>query len=92
MGGWTKSLTWRRVAKRGEIENFLLRHNKRHFQQVAMEESPPSLAYFQDLLSECGTSNLSTRLLEGKITSELDEFPSVVRKWILQFRRTEEEK
>ena len=57
-----------------------------------MEESPPSLAYFQDLLSEYGTSDLSTRLLEGMITTELDAFPSVVRKWILQFRRTEEEK
>ena len=57
-----------------------------------MEESPPSLAYFQDLLSKYGTLDLSTRLLEGEITSELDEFPPVVRKWILQFRHTEEEK
>ena len=91
-GGGAKPITWRRITERGEIENFLLRRNKRHLQQVAMEESPPSLAYFQDLLSEYGTSDLSTRLLEGEITTELDAFPSVVRKWILQFRRTEEEK
>ena len=50
------------------------------------------MAYFQDLLSEYCASDLSMRLLEGEITSELDKFPPVVRKWILQFRRTEEEK
>ena len=59
---------------------------------MAKESSPPSEDYFQQLTDDYGMSPLANKVLEGEVTTELDQFPATVRAWIQQFKRTEKEK
>ena len=43
-------IEWMRVTDKDELEKHLNQRNKRHLQQMAMEDSPPSQDYFQPLL------------------------------------------
>ena len=74
------------------MEKHLLMRNKRHLQQMSMEDSPPSQAYFHAILDNYGTSSMAHKLLDGEITNELDNFPPVIRTWLQQFQRTDDEK
>ena len=73
------------------MENHLLERNTCHLQQMAKEETPPSQAYVQEVLSNCGTSVTSGKILEDEVTTELDQFPWVIRVWLQQFTRTKKE-
>ena len=87
-----RRIEWQRVSDKEEIETLLMQRNKRHLQQMAKEESPPSQQYFDDLLDNFGASPLADKVLEGEVTNDLDQFPHVIREWLKQFTRTEEER
>ena len=80
---------WVRPTKKEAIKKYLSEPNKCHLQQMTKEGSPPSRQYFQDLLNNYGNSEVAENILEGEITTELDAFPEVLRKWLLLMRRTE---
>mgnify|MGYP003325952949 CR=1 FL=1 len=86
-----KPLEWKRVTEKCEIEDHLLRRNKRHLQQTALEECPPTQCYFSDILERFGTGPKAVELLKGHVTSDVSRFPPTIRAWLKQFRRTEEE-
>ncbi|KAL7534080.1 hypothetical protein ACHAWF_011768 [Thalassiosira exigua] len=81
------TISWRRLSDKKEMEAHLLRRNKRHLQQVAMEATPPSQGYFETILSDA-----ADELLEGETTSDMTQFPPVVRTWLRQFRRSDKDK
>ncbi|KAL7523119.1 hypothetical protein ACHAWF_000380, partial [Thalassiosira exigua] len=84
-------ISWRKVTDKEEMEKHLMQRNKCHLQQMAYEESPPSRSYFDDILSEYGTSDVADNLLDSDVSTDLRKFPPVVRAWLRQFRRTKEE-
>jgi hypothetical protein len=62
---------WRDVTDPQEINDTLLKRNKRHLQQVDREGGPGTKQPFQDLYENYGTNDLVDELLEtGKITTE----------------------
>ena len=87
-----KRTKWQRITDKKEIERLLLQRNKRHLQQMTKEGSPPSRAFFQDVLNNYGNSETAEKILEGEITDELDEFPQVLREWLLLMKRTTHER
>ena len=82
-GALIQPTKWRRVTDGAEVEAIILQQNKRHLQQMASESSPLSMNYFQKVTKNFGASPLSNKLLDGKITDELDAFPPAVRAWLL---------
>jgi hypothetical protein len=88
-GSLSSPITWTRVTDCREIETALLQQNKRHLQQVTMELSPTSQPYFNDLLSDYGTSATVIQLLNGDVTTDLSRFPPVAATWLWQFKRTQ---
>ncbi|KAL7546462.1 hypothetical protein ACHAWF_009794, partial [Thalassiosira exigua] len=92
VGTLGRNISWKRLTEKSEMEAHLLRRNKRHLQQVAMESTPPSQGYFESILSEFGTSNAADDLLEGETTNDMTQFPPVVRTWLGQFRRNDDDR
>ncbi|KAL7548720.1 hypothetical protein ACHAWF_017511 [Thalassiosira exigua] len=92
VGTLGRGISWKRLTEKSEMEAHLLRRNKRHLQQVAMEPTPPSQGYFESILSEFGTLNAADDLLEGETTNDMTQFPPVVRTWLGQFRRNDDDR
>ena len=67
-------IKWKQISDKNEMENHLLERNKRNLQQMAKKETPPSQEYFQEVLSNSGTSTTSTKILEDEVTTDLDQF------------------
>ena len=88
-GALIRPIEWRRVTNKVEIETILLQRNKRYLQQMASGPSPPNKECFQKVTENFGVSLLADKLLEGKITNELDSFPPTVRAWLLQFKHSD---
>ena len=59
---------------------------------MLLKSNPPSINYFQKVMENFGASTLADKLLDGKITDELDQFPPTVRAWLLQFKRRDKER
>ena len=74
------------------MEAHISEWNKRHLQQMTMEESPPSYAYFREILEDHGCSPLADKILEGEVTSDLDKFPPAVKQLLVNMKRTDQEK
>jgi hypothetical protein len=58
------------------MQEWLRRRNKRHLEQMYVEERPPTKQEFQQILSEHGTSEIAMAILDGTIdpsTLGLDE-------------------
>ncbi|KAL7535926.1 LOW QUALITY PROTEIN: hypothetical protein ACHAWF_005313 [Thalassiosira exigua] len=70
-------ITWCRISNKDEMEKHLMQRNKCHLQQIAYEESPPSQSFFDNILSEYGTSRAADNLLEGDVTNDIGKFPPV---------------
>ena len=56
-----KPVEWIRITEKAEIERRLIERNKRHLQQIAMGNAPPSLEYFSDLQKIMETPTWQTR-------------------------------
>ena len=59
--------TWRVVDDADEMEEWLLRCNKRHLQQMYVEERPPTTPVLKGLMSNHGTSKTADKLLSGEL-------------------------
>jgi hypothetical protein len=92
VGTYIGPIQWRKVVDSEEMESILLERNKKHLQQVAMEEAPPTQPEFRTLFDDYGCGPNSDRVLEGEVTSDLEQFPTVVRTWFQTLKRTEKEK
>jgi hypothetical protein len=49
------------------MQEWLRRRNKRHLNQMHVEERPPTRAEFQKILAEHGTSEIALGILNGTI-------------------------
>ena len=60
-----KAPTWTRVTKPEEMESWLMRRNKRHLQQMYIEQSPLTTEAFAPILEDYGTSTITDEILGG---------------------------
>eukprot|EP00956_Cyclotella_meneghiniana_P030597 scaffold77517_cov56-Cyclotella_meneghiniana.AAC.2 len=75
--------TWSRVTKPEEMEQWLLKRNKRHLQQMYIENCPPTMSNFAPILEEYGTSSKAKQVLNGECDLEsLNLSPEM--KWFLE--------
>jgi hypothetical protein len=84
--------TWQTVDKPDEMQEWLMRRNKRHLNQMHAEERPPTRKEFQSILAEHGTSETAMAILNGTLdpsTIGLDKDATNFIKSLA--RRTEEE-
>eukprot|EP00956_Cyclotella_meneghiniana_P028262 scaffold65213_cov39-Cyclotella_meneghiniana.AAC.1 len=68
--------SWRTVEDPSEMQEWLRKRNKRHLNQMYIEERPPTKVEFQSILSQHGTSEVALGILDGAIdpsTLGLDE-------------------
>ncbi|KAL7505232.1 hypothetical protein ACHAXN_004474 [Cyclotella atomus] len=69
---------WRDVTDQKELEELLLQRNKRHLQQIEMEEGPSMRPPISDLCKNFGINPTVDKLLEnGTITSEHNISPEM---------------
>ena len=59
--------TWTKVTKPDEMEEWLMRRNKRHLQQMYIEQSPPTTKEFEPILADHGTSSITDEILNGTV-------------------------
>ncbi|KAL7531035.1 hypothetical protein ACHAXR_003811 [Thalassiosira sp. AJA248-18] len=87
-----RPIAWTKISDKSRIEQCLMERNKRHLQQMAMEDNPPSQSAFEDLLGNYGCNPTADRLLDGDLTTDINSFPCVVRTWLSHIQRTDQEK
>ncbi|EED87047.1 predicted protein [Thalassiosira pseudonana CCMP1335] len=83
---------WTTISKASEMEHWLLRRNKRHLQQMYLEESPPTLPSFTAIMGEHGTSEAVDTILEGEFDIDGTGLPPQMKQWLKSMQRTSEEK
>ena len=59
--------SWRTIEDPAEMQEWLRRRNKRHLNQMHVEERPPTRVEFQQILAEHGTSEIAIGILDGTI-------------------------
>ena len=84
-------IEWKKISDKEEMEKLLMERNKRHLQQMAMENTPPSTKNTKEAIKFDGTDEKGDRILRNEVTTELDQFPRVIRTWFRQFTRSKEE-
>jgi hypothetical protein len=62
VGTYIGPIQWRKVVDSDEMEEILLERNKKHLQQVAMEEAPPTQPEFRELFDDYGCGPNSDRV------------------------------
>ena len=78
-----KLATWKKVTKPEEMEEWLLKRNKRHLQQMYLENCPPTKSNFAPILEDYGTSATAKDILNGDYDLEsLNLSPEM--KWFLE--------
>ena len=73
------SPTWKVVDDADEMNDWLLRRNKRHYQQMRLDNRPPMRLEFAPILSEQGTSTIVDDILDGNYDPA--ELGLAVKKW-----------
>ncbi len=87
---------WEAITSQQEIERRILQRNKRHLQQVAMEEGPSTQAPVKQFVSAERTEEVR-QILDGKYqvsdqtTSETMEISNTLATWMGQLKQTEKE-
>jgi hypothetical protein len=89
--GVTGPIKWKKIIEKDEMEAILLLRNKKHLQQVAMEEAPPTQPELRTLFDDYGCGPNSDKILDGELTEEIESFLTVVRTWLQNLRRSEKE-
>eukprot|EP01082_Thalassiosira_pseudonana_P000020 g42.t1 g42 contig1:95429-95875(+) len=84
--------TWRKITNVDEMEQWLLRRNKRHLQQMDLEESPPTLPPFTALMGDHGTSTTVDAILEGTFDIDSTDLPEQMKAWLKTMKRTPAER
>ena len=84
--------SWRQIDDPAEMQEWLRRRNKRHLNQMHVEKRPPTLAAFQSVLAEHGTSEVAQAILEGTFDPSTLEMGEGIEIFIKGLQRREEEK
>eukprot|EP01082_Thalassiosira_pseudonana_P016004 g13600.t1 g13600 contig9:10029-12311(+) len=84
--------TWRKITNMEEMEQWLLRRNKRHLQQMYLEDSPPTLPSFAAMMGEHGTSTTVDAILDGTFDIDSIELPEQMKAWLKTMKRTPAER
>jgi hypothetical protein len=85
-------IQWSKVTKPEEIENWLLRRNKRHLQQMYFEKSPPTTAQFEHILADYGTSAVADAILNGDYDSSSLQMGPEMEYFIKSLKMTQKER
>ena len=83
---------WTKISKVSEMEHWLLRRNKRHLQQMYLEESPPTHLSFTEIMGEHGTSEAVDVILDGEFDIDGTDLPTQMKQWLKSMQRTSTEK
>eukprot|EP01082_Thalassiosira_pseudonana_P014896 g13554.t1 g13554 contig8:946492-947667(+) len=83
---------WKKITKASEMEDWLLRRNKRHLQQMYLEESPPTHQSFTTITGHHGTSETVDAILEGDYNIDGTDLPLQMKQWLKTMQRTPKEK
>eukprot|EP00956_Cyclotella_meneghiniana_P035927 scaffold119601_cov26-Cyclotella_meneghiniana.AAC.1 len=84
--------TWTKVTKPEEMEDWLMRRNKRHLQQMYVEQSPPTTAEFEPFLAEHGTSSLTDEILNGTLDLEGFDLSKEMKLFLKSLQQTPKER
>ena len=84
--------TWRTIDEAKEMDEWLLRRNKRHYQQMHIENRPPVREEFEPVLSEQGTSSIVDEILAGTFDPAQLDSSEEMAEFIKKLKMTPEEK
>jgi hypothetical protein len=85
-------IEWLEITDSAELEEWFLRRNKKHLQQMWADHSFPASEEFSPFMAEHGTSSVVQDLLDGKLDIESYGFPHETNEVLRVFQRTPEEK
>ncbi|KAL7506238.1 hypothetical protein ACHAXN_003506 [Cyclotella atomus] len=84
--------SWRIVDDPAEMQEWLRRRNKRHLNQMHVEQRPPTRAEFQSVLAEHGTSEVAQAILDGTFDPTTLKMDEGIETFIQGLQRREKEK
>ena len=84
--------SWRTVDDPAEMQEWLRRRNKRHLNQMHVEQRPPTRAEFQSVLAEHGTSEVAQAILDGTFDPTTLGMDEGTETFIRGLQRREKEK
>eukprot|EP00956_Cyclotella_meneghiniana_P045763 scaffold383125_cov202-Cyclotella_meneghiniana.AAC.1 len=73
------------------MEEWLMRRNKRHLQQMYIEKSPPTTEAFAPVLADYGTSELTDEILNGTVDLETLDVSDEMKLLLKSLKRTPDE-
>jgi hypothetical protein len=88
----TELLSWAEITDGDEMEQWFLRRNKKHLQQMWADHSFPTSDAFRPFAEEHGTCNLVQDLLDGKLDIDSFDYSDEAKEVLKVFQRTSEEK
>ena len=65
-----------------------MRRNKRHLQQMYIEQSPPTTAEFEPFLAEHGTSSITDEIFNGTLDLEGFDLSDEMRLFLQSLQQT----
>ncbi|KAL3802447.1 hypothetical protein ACHAWO_004749 [Cyclotella atomus] len=84
--------SWRTVDDPAEMQEWLRRRNKRHLNQMHVEQRPPTRAEFRSVLAEHGTSEVAQAILDGTFDPTTLGMDEGIETFIRGLQRPEKEK
>jgi hypothetical protein len=87
-----EQLSWTEVTESGELEEWFIRRNKAHLQQMWTDGSFPTSPDFRPFLEDYGTGETVQELLNGEFNIDQSNFTDEVKEVLRVFQRTDKER
>ncbi|KAL7552654.1 hypothetical protein ACHAWF_015884 [Thalassiosira exigua] len=85
------TILWRDVTSQSEMETLILERNKRHLQQMAIEEGPTEKEPLLSMRDNYGLNDTTEEMLDGRYVTERDAPPAFAA-WVKALFQSEKEK
>ncbi|KAL7551610.1 hypothetical protein ACHAWF_018082 [Thalassiosira exigua] len=85
------NVLWRDVTSQAEMENLILERNKRHLQQMAIEDGPSESEPLLSMRDNYGFNKMTKDILDGVFTTEHEVSPALAA-WIKALCQTNKER
>ncbi|KAL7523356.1 hypothetical protein ACHAWF_000490 [Thalassiosira exigua] len=82
----TEAPKWQNVTNSKEIEKWLAKRNKRHYQQVWQEKAYPTQQPLNGIFGDHGTTQEVDDLLKGGLDVDALDVPEYVKEWLKWIR------
>ncbi|EJK70743.1 hypothetical protein THAOC_07871, partial [Thalassiosira oceanica] len=76
------AISWTEIDNKADLEQWLLKRNKKHLEQVYDEERPLTREPLRSLLGESGTTDSLMKILDNDFNLDAGDYDPLIRTWL----------